>query len=129
MELYEIKEIRERLLLGKFGLELESHRVTPDAHMSKVDHPFPGNHNIVRDFSEDHIEINTDPSESPEEVLDELGRYVRLVQKTISEFDPPERLWYSSNPPKIIDESDIVYAKYPPEERWNTVYRESLSNI
>ena len=44
--------IREHLLDGAFGIEMESLRVVGDGMLSQTAHPFPGDAHIVRDFSE-----------------------------------------------------------------------------
>ena len=58
--------IREHLLDGAFGIEMESLRVVGDGMLSQTAHPFPGDAHIVRDFSENQTEINTGVNESIE---------------------------------------------------------------
>ena len=49
--------IREHLLDGAFGIEMESLRVLEDGTLSQTIHPFPGDAHIVRDFSENQTEL------------------------------------------------------------------------
>lgn len=42
--------IREHLLDGAFGIEMESLRVVGDGMLSQTAHPFPGDAHIVRDL-------------------------------------------------------------------------------
>ena len=62
--------IREHLLDGAFGIEMESLRVVGDGMLSQTAHPFPGDAHIVRDFSENQTEINTGVNESIEAAIE-----------------------------------------------------------
>lgn len=121
-------DIKAFLSEGTFGLELESHRITRDGHLSHVTHPFPGDPNIVRDFSEDQVEINTTPERSPQAVRDQLAYHLGRVQKKLASMEKPELLWPFSNPPYILNEEDIHIAQWYGEERASTEYREYLAD-
>ena len=120
--------IRSLLFQGKLGLELESHRTTGDGYLSHTPHPFRDNPNIVRDFSEDQVEINTSPADSAEAVYLELTEHLKTVQRKLKELTAPEYLWPFSNPPYIRSEEDIYIAQWEGEERSNTTYREYLAD-
>ena len=119
--------IREHLLDGNFGLEKESLRITGDGHFAHTPHPFPDDPHIVRDFSENHIEINTGVHESAESAVKELTEHIRYVQQTLLAFPEKEYLWPFSNPPYIKSELDIPIAQFKGAEAEKTVYREHLS--
>ena len=119
--------IREHLLDGNFGLEKESLRVLEDGHFSHTPHPFPNDPNIVRDFSENQIEINTGVHDSPEGAIEELLFHTRRVRDTLRALPEKEYLWPFSNPPYIKNELDIPIAQFYGEEASKTVYREYLS--
>ena len=124
----EDETIKKLLLKGKFGFELESHRITMDGHLAHTAHPFPGDPHISRDFSEDQIEINTSPYDTAEEAIDAMEGYMAQVQEALCRKDRQECLWPFSNPPYIKNERDIRIAQYYGEERENTTYREFLSD-
>lgn len=52
--------------------------------MLHTPHPFPGNEHIVRDFSEDQLEINTPVFGSAKEVVESLNGYYEEVQKRVN---------------------------------------------
>ena len=78
----EDSRVRSLLFRGNFGLERESLRVTRDGFLAQTPHPFPNHPNILCDFSENQLEINTGVSTSPQEAVAELEGYDRLVQRT-----------------------------------------------
>ena len=51
--------IREHLLDGAFGIEMESLRVVGDGMLSQTAHPFPGDAHIVRAVSYTHLTLPT----------------------------------------------------------------------
>ena len=99
--------IREHLLDGAFGIEMESLRVVGDGMLSQTAHPFPGDAHIVRDFSENQTEINTGVNESIEAAIEELERHTRRIQEKLKTLPEPELLWPFSNPPYIGGETDV----------------------
>ena len=113
--------IRKHLLDGKTGLELESHRIDRQGHLAQSPHPFPGNPNIDRDFSEEQIEINTPPMASSEETLAYLHDQLAVVHRTLQAQQ--ELLWPFSNPPVIRDEEDIPVARFEGDQLPNYEYR------
>ena len=121
-------EVRSLLLKGNFGLEKESMRVKADGHLSHTPNPFPGHKNIVRDFSESQVEINTGIQPTPEAVIEELDSYNAVVQRTLRDLPEREYLWPSSNPPYIINEADVPIAQFYGDLASKTAYREHLSH-
>ena len=121
--------VRELLLKGNFGLEKESLRITPDGFMATTPNPFTGYEHIVRDFSENQVEINTSIQPTPEAVIAELDHYNAIVQNTLRTSEPRELLWPFSNPPYIRTERDIPIAQFEGALASKTVYREHLSDV
>ena len=117
--------IRDHLSDGLVGLELESQRVDRSGHLSHRSHPFGGNPNIDRDFSEAQIEINTPPMGSAADALDFMRGQLSIVHKDLEYND--ELLWPFSNPPIIRDEEDIPIAVYTGDQVSSYRYRQYLS--
>ena len=120
--------IRSLLMKGKVGLEKESLRIDSRGYMAQTPHPFPGDSNIVRDFSENQTEINTPAADSAGEALALLMQYDRKIKEAIGSFDDPEYLWPFSNPPYIKTENDIPIARYYGDEAEKTLYRNYLAH-
>ncbi len=126
MRLYnEDQYIKQHRYEGMTGLELESHRITGDGQLAHTDHPFPDHPYIVRDFSEDQIEINTVPAKDPEEALRYLRDQLVLVNRELA--NRRELLWPFSNPPILKGEEDIVIARYSGDELPFYEYRVHLA--
>ncbi len=119
--------VRRLLLEGRFGLEKESLRVTGGGFLAQTPHPFPDHPNIVMDFSENQLEINTDAKDTAEEVLRELEDYTERIRKALLAKPEPEYLWPFSNPPYIRGEEDIPVAQYYGKNAYKTGYRKYLS--
>lgn len=125
----ENQHIARLLLTGNFGLERETLRVTEDGRLSHIDHPFdPDDNNIVRDFCENQVEINTGIHPDAQGVIDELASHHRKIAQILSQLPEKELLWMSSNPPYIESEDDIPVAKFFGKNSDKTTYREYLSN-
>lgn len=120
--------VRSLLFQGNFGLERETLRITEDGFLAQSPNPFPNNPHIVRDFSENQVEINTGVQHSPAKALVELAHYDKMVQIKLAQQKPKEMLWPFSNPPYLRDENDIPIAQFYGEEAGKTSYREYLSN-
>ncbi|MCM1107019.1 MAG: hypothetical protein NC355_08755 [Blautia sp.] len=120
-------KIKEKLLSGEFGLELEALRTDQDGYLAHTPHPFPDDAHIVRDFCENQIEINTGVEYSPQKAVEAMGRYYRRIQNTLSHLPQPELLWAFSNPPYIKNEDDIPVAEFTGSESTKTIYRNYLS--
>ena len=122
-------EVRSRLLLGRFGLEKESLRVTAQGRMSHSPHPFPADDpHIVRDFCENQTEINTEVTDSPAGALRALAFYDRQIQEKLASLPEPELLWPFSNPPAIQNEADIPVARFSGPLSSKRAYRDYLSD-
>lgn len=123
-----IDNIREKLLSGEFGLELEGLRIDQSGYLAHTPHPFPDEPHIVRDFCENQIEINTGVEYSPKGAVEALGKYYRKIEDTLSHLPQPELLWAFSNPPYIKNENDIPVAEFTGLDSAKTRYRNYLSD-
>ena len=121
--------IKELALHGNIGLEKEGHRVTQNGRMARTPHPFsPLEPHITRDFSENQMEINTDPFPNAHEAVASLGEITRQVQQTLATLPEREYLWPFSNPPFLQDEKDIPIAIFEGPQAGKTSYRRYLAN-
>lgn len=112
---------------GRFGIELESHRITDEGYLSQAQDPFGEYPNIVRDYSEDQLEINTDPSVNAEEVLRQLRKHLSEVDRVLAAMNPPEYRWPFSNPPALRGPEDIRTAVFTGDDSGGSEYREYLA--
>lgn len=119
-------QVREHLLKGSFGLERESLRITPDGYLAQTPHPFPGDAHIVRDFSENQIEINTPVVDSAADAVACLEHYDSIIQQKLA--SQGELLWPFSNPPYIRSAVDIPVAQFEGDEASKTAYRNYLDD-
>ncbi len=120
--------VKALLLTGHFGLEKESLRIEPEGFLAQTPCNFADDVHIVRDFSENQVEVNTPPVDSPEEAVASLEHYNTIVQQTLHNLRDREYLWPFSNPPYIRSERDIPIAQYTGDEAGKTEYREYLSD-
>ena len=116
------------LLRGRFGLEREALRLTPDGKLAKTDHPVVfGDRTkhpyITTDFAEAQLEMITGVHDTLEEVHSELVMINQTVARTIGD----EILWPYSMPPEV-DWSEVRIAEYPDSDvgRSAREYREYL---
>lgn len=122
------EQVRSLLLKGRFGLEKESLRVTPDGYFAHTPHPFAGEEHIVRDFCENQTEINTPVVSSAHEAIHSLEEYTTKIQKKLQSLPERELLWPFSNPPFIRSEKDVPIAQFTGDLKAKTDYREYLSD-
>jgi len=122
------ENVRPLLLKGRFGLEKESLRVTPDGYFAHTPHPFAGEEHIVRDFCENQTEINTPVVDSAHEAVEALADYTAKIQKKLQSLPERELLWPFSNPPFIRNERDVPIAQFTGDLKAKTDYREYLSD-
>ncbi|MCD8315992.1 MAG: hypothetical protein LUB61_01090, partial [Eggerthellaceae bacterium] len=120
--------VKSLLLSGRLGLEKESLRIDGDGFLSQTTVEFNDPGHIVRDFSENQVEVNTPVTNSPQEAIDSLEHYNAIIQKKLSTLNPHEYLWPFSNPPYIRNERDIPVAKFYGDDEKKMVYREYLSD-
>lgn len=126
---YQNEDVKRLLFKGAIGLEKEGLRVTPDGFMAQTPHPFdPSDPHIVRDFSENQTEINTDPKATADESYEDLLSETRRIRKTLAGMKEKEYLWPFSNPPYILNEENIPIARFEGKEKNKTEYREYLAN-
>ena len=95
------------------GIEKESLRVSPDGHLAKTAHPSAlgsalTHPSITTDYSEALLEFITSPSNSIDQVLEELDEIHRFTYQHIDD----ELLWVSSMPCQLGDDSSIPVGKY-----------------
>ena len=115
--------IRSYAFDGNFGLEREALRVTEDGRMAQTPHPFPPNHpHIVRDFCENQTEINTGVHLTAKEAVAELKEIDSTIRAAIA--PQGERLWTNSNPPPIVDESEVAPARFTGALAGKSKYRD-----
>lgn len=122
------EHVRSLLLKGRFGLEKESLRVTPDGYFAHTPHPFMDEDHIVRDFCENQTEINTPVVDSAQEAVQALADYTAKIQKKLQALPERELLWPFSNPPFIRNEKDVPIAQFSGDLKAKTDYREYLSD-
>lgn len=121
------KKVKNLLLKGEFGLEKESLRIDGKGFLSHTEHPFKKNKNIVRDFCENQVEINTTVFKSVREAIENLDSLNRQIQKKLAGLEEREYIWPFSNPPYIRNEDDIPIARFTGKQSVKTEYREYLS--
>lgn len=120
--------VQKHLLSGNFGLEKENLRILCSGTFSHTQNPFQGETHIVRDFSENQVEINTSVRTSIHDAVIELHDYETQVQGKLKNLSQRECLWHFSNPPYILDENDIPVARFEGEDSSKTQYREYLAD-
>lgn len=116
------------LLCGRFGIEKESLRITPDGKLAQTPHPAVfGDRTkhpyITTDFAEAQVEIITGVHDTLEAAHAELT----MINETVLRSIDNELLWPYSMPP-VINWSDVKIAEYPDHEagRLARHYREYL---
>lgn len=125
---YEQENVRAQLLKGFFGLEKECLRISPEGNFVHTLHPFSKEEkNIVYDFCENQIEINTEISDSASGAVQELLEHTNHIKEVLAKLDEPELLWPFSNPPCIKNEEDIPMARHVAEAGYPDGYREYLA--
>ena len=122
------ESVRAHLLEGGFGLEKESLRIDGGGFLAHTPADFTDDVHIVRDFSENQVEVNTPVCATPAEAVQSLEHYNALVQRAIANLPERELLWPFSNPPYILGEKDIPIAQYFGDDAGKTEYREYLSD-
>lgn len=120
-------DVKKHILDGNFGLEKESLRIKKDGTLSHSPHPFANDAHIVKDFCENQTEINTSVHTSAKEAIKELEFYNKRIYKKLESLTEREYLWPFSNPPYILNESDIPVAVFEGVEMSKTAYRDYLS--
>ncbi len=122
------ESVRAHLLEGGFGLEKESLRIDGGGFLAHTPADFADDVHIVRDFSENQVEVNTPVCATPAEAVQSLEHYNALVQRAIANLPERELLWPFSNPPYILGEKEIPIAQYFGDDAGKTEYREYLSD-
>ena len=111
------------------GIEKESLRITPDGHLSQMDHPASlgsalTHPSITTDYSEALIELVTPTFTTLNGTLDHLNELHRIVYYNC----PDELLWVNSLPCLLADESTIRIAHFGSSNigKMKHVYRRGL---
>ena len=100
--------------------------MTADGRMAQTPHPFPPDHpRIVRDFCENQTEINTGIHPTAEAAVEELQEVDAAIRAAIAPLG--ERLWTNSNPPPIVDESEVAPARFTGALAGKSKYRDYLA--
>ncbi len=122
------ESVRPHLLEGGFGLEKESLRIDGGGFLAHTPADFADDVHIVRDFSENQVEVNTPVCPTPAAAIASLEHYNAVVQRAVANLPERELLWPFSNPPYILGEKDIPIAQYYGDDADKTAYREYLSD-
>lgn len=100
----------KRLLMGKWGIERETHRIEEDGSIALTPHPKElTDDQITLDFAETQLEFVTKPHQNIEQVLKELEQIHHRASRTIGR----ELMWPLSMPPHLPDEEKIPIAQFP----------------
>ncbi len=126
---YHHPEVKSLLFSGNWGIEKESLRIDASANFAHTPHPFPDHTQIVRDFSENQLEVNTGVNPDIPSVMQELTHWEQVVEQRLKESTPREYLWKFSNPPYIKNEEDIPVAQFTGILSDKTKYRNYLSEV
>lgn len=127
-ELEQIKQI----MTGKFGIERENLRVTPNGELTLTPHPNAlgdkrTNPEVTTDFSESQLEIISPVVDSIEQLLPELARISTTVKQALAQ----EFLWMQSVPPTALPAEDAIplaqFGTRADATYEKTLYREYLS--
>ncbi len=120
----------ELLLNGKWGLEREAQRITPEGELALTPHPTAfgnklENPYITTDFSESQVELITPPFGKIEQVYGYLSWLQKYAEKALRN----ELLWPLSMPPRLPDEKDIPISMFDEsaEGREKEIYRKGLA--
>ncbi len=115
------------LLSGKWGLEKESLRITPDGALALTPHPqkFGNSDLITTDFSESQLELITPPFNCIEDVFHYLQQIHFFAVNNLGD----ELLWPFSMPGKLPEEDKIPIARYGTSEeaRKKEIYRRGIA--
>lgn len=122
------ESVRAHLLEGGFGLEKESLRIDGGGFLAHTPADFADDVHIVRDFSENQVEVNTPVCGTVAEAMQSLEYYNEKVQRALADSGYHELVWPFSNPPYILNEKDIPIAQYFGDQADKTEYREYLSD-
>ena len=113
------------------GIEKESLRVEPNGQLAKTPHPKAlgsalTHPSITTDYSEALLEFITAPSESIDQVINELEEIHRYTYENIDD----ELLWVNSMPCQLGEDSSIPVGEYGSSNigRMKTVYRLGLGH-
>ncbi|MBU3068927.1 glutamate--cysteine ligase [Aestuariicella sp. G3-2] len=111
------------------GLEKESLRITPEGTLAQTPHPrglgsAMTHPSITTDYSEALLEFITPPTESSQQVLDDLDRVQRFTYQQLDN----EHLWVASMPCMLTGDETIPVGQYGSSNpgKMKTIYRLGL---
>ncbi|WP_439134618.1 glutamate--cysteine ligase [Pseudomaricurvus sp.] len=111
------------------GLEKESLRITPEGTLAQTPHPRSlgsamTHPSITTDYSEALLEFITPPTESSQQVLDDLDRVQRFTYQQLED----EHLWVASMPCMLSGDDHIPVGQYGTSNpgRMKSIYRLGL---
>lgn len=120
-------ELADRLLDGKFGIELEQHRIMTDGTLSRQ--PYPAafgsrrHHPYLKtDFSDTMIELATPPTTGATAAVLNAKALQQIVHEQL-QID--ERFWPLSMLPNLSD-ADLEYASHNNTRTWMQEYHDHL---
>jgi glutamate--cysteine ligase len=120
----------ELLLDGKWGLEREAQRITPEGDLALTPHPAEfgnklENPFITTDFSESQVELITPPFGK----IEQVHGYLQWLQQYTEKALLNELLWPLSMPPLLPEEKDIPISVFDgsAEGREKEIYRKGLA--
>ena len=124
------KKFNERILEGRFGLELEGLRINKNGKLALTPHPTkfnqePYSNYITNDFSESQIEMITPCHPSLDKAYDVLSK----IRETVtSNLNPNEMLWNQSIPCILPSDDEIPIARFEGNENSEELinYRKNL---
>jgi glutamate--cysteine ligase len=129
-QLFSNHEQSRMLLDGKWGLEKESQRITPEGDLALTNHPAVFGNKlthpyITTDFAESQLELITAPHWTMESTYESLQAIETEAEQGIG----AELLWPFSMPPRLPTEADIPIARFDdsPEGREKELYRRGLA--
>jgi glutamate--cysteine ligase len=116
----------EHFIDFQWGIERETHRISPDGNLSPALHPESLKEpSFTKDFAESQLELVTKPHGSIQDAVEELEKLTETARVAIGS----EWLWPFSMPPLITDETAIRTARMGSGEsaRLAERYRAGLS--
>ena len=126
-ELVDKYNLYAELIDGKFGIELESHRVTRKGRLSRINHSTKlGSRQIhpylQTDYSETQAELVTEAVGSFEEARDRLLQLQWILRSYMAD---DESVWPLSMPPQL-KKDDLQWLDETFERTWVQDYRDWL---
>lgn len=130
VELFSKEGLNDQLLEGKWGLEKESLRITPNGDLALTPHPKAfgdkiKNQHITVDFSESQVELITPAFTT----IEETHRFLSDLHTRAANSLDNELFWPLSMPGTLPPDESIPIASYndSPEGKEKEIYRSGLA--